>query len=240
MNQPSCQSRDPCASNGSRTTTASGGHSGPHRQQRGERRRVGDELVRAQGVLGGLVDCREQSARLAGAEALPPLLDDPLRERVARRRAGRRAVVELGEQAVRFTRNPAQHRVDKALAARGARQCHRIVDGRVRGSAREGELVGAEPQRRADHGVELRQRAPRNALDQVVERRPSLYRAVGKPHRERALAPVEAGRGRVEGPVGECALLEGASQDREGDDARLRGHGRARRRRHPSPVRREA
>ena len=53
------------------------GNAGADSERRGQRLGVGAQRVRAQRVLGRLIDPCEQGARIVRPERRPPLLDDP-------------------------------------------------------------------------------------------------------------------------------------------------------------------
>ena len=78
------------------------------------------------------------------------------------------------------------------------------------------QLVEADPQRGAHAGLEPALREPpRDPRQRAL----ALDRAVGEPHRQRAVARLEVGGLAAEGAVGERVLLEDAAHDAVGDDA---------------------
>ena len=82
----------------------------------GERGGVGDERVRAQGDLPGLVVEGHQRPRALGAELLPPQARDPLRVGVLDGGVLGRVVVEGAEQRRALARGAAEHGVDQSMA----------------------------------------------------------------------------------------------------------------------------
>ncbi len=191
-----------------------------HGQARRQLGGVRAQRVDAHGCLGRQVVRGHQRARRIRAQLFPPELRDPLRVGVAQRGLRRRGIPERRDQLRRLAGAAPQHRVDEPPAAGRCvlDQLDRLIDRRVRRHpVRVGELVQAEPQRRQHQRLELLDRAPRECLDQVVERRAALHRSVGEAHRERTLARVEPEPARlaVQRAVGPGTVLEDAPQDRK-------------------------
>ena len=151
-------------SNGPSSTSASGmSASGwrSHRQLAGERRRIGNERVRAQRHLARLVVIGHQRARLLGPELLPPQPGDPLRVGVLDGRPLGRLVARAVQQLGALARGAAQHRVDEAVPAACARlgELDRIRDDRVVGGAAQiQQLIQAESQRCQQRRIEASRR----------------------------------------------------------------------------------
>ena len=140
---------------------------------------------------------------------------------------GRRLVVQAREQAGEALGQAPHDRVregDGALEAGRPDELDGLVHGRVRRDAvHEGELVGAQAERRAHGRVELAHRPAAERLDRVVERADALHRPVGELLREGAVARVEPLRRAAEGPVGVRTLLEDPLDD-PGRDRRAPAH----------------
>ena len=140
-----------------------------------------------------------------------------------------RALGERLEERADPLADAAEHGVrerDSALEPGAADELHRFVHGRVaRHPVEIAELVGAEPQRRANGRVELANRPLAQRLDRVIERPHPLDRAVREPPRQRRVALVEPRRRRAERPIGVRVVLEDAAQHLVGGLARRRdGH----------------
>jgi hypothetical protein len=197
---------------------------GGHRKGRGERPRLGAQRVDAQRRLGRLVVSRHQRARPVRAERVEPQLRDPLGVGVAQRRLARRDVRQPGHDRRRLARGAPQHRVDELRAAGrlGLGERDGLADRRMRRDpVQVGELVEPEPQRRDHHGVQLRDGALGERLDQEVERGAALDGAIRQPGGQRALARVKmqaTGLG-VQRPVRPRVVLEDPPQHRERTDA---------------------
>ena len=99
-----------------------------------------------------------------------------------------------------------------------------VVDDRVHRLVGPGELVGAEPERRAHRRVELAHRPLAELLDPEVDRSPALHGSVREPLRERAVAVVEPFDRCRERAVGVRVLLEDAAHDLERRPPRRRDH----------------
>ena len=167
------------------------------------------------------------SARAAsGPERVPPQRRDPLGVRVAQRRLAPAWLRRAPPRAAAASRAPRRSTALTSLAPPGDSRLASSTDSPTAAWAghaiQVGELVEAEPQRGPHQRLELRHRAPGERLDQVVERRPALHRAVGQARRQRALARVqpEPARLAVERAVGPGALLEDPPQ--HGERARTR------------------
>ena len=220
MKLPRSHSGEANASNGPSSTSPSGrpgagcDRDGQARRQLG---RVGAQRVDAQGGLGRLVVRGHQRARGVRAQRLPPQRGDPLGWEWRSAACAGVASSSAATSAARLAGAAAQHGVDELRAAGrlALDQLDGLADRRVGGHAvRVGELVEAEAQRGEHERLEPLDRAPGERLDQVVERRPALHRAVGQAHRERALARVEPEPARlaVQRAVGPRPVLEDAPQ----------------------------
>jgi hypothetical protein len=186
------------------------------RQRGREGLRVRDERVRAQRELRGAVRGGHELARLLRAELLPPLIDDPARQRVVDDGVGRRGVAR---QAGALARRPAQDGVHQPVPAAAAalelRELDALGDGRVVGHAvEEQQLEEAEAQGRGDGRVEAVD-GPRERGDVVVERPEALDGAEGELAREGPLAAGELARLRVQRAVGVGTLLGDPPHDGE-------------------------
>ena len=225
-NAPARHDGEPCTSNGSSSTSASGMPGSPWLRtgsSSSERRSVGHERVRPQRHLRRLVVGGHQRAGLLSAELSPPQARDPLRVRVLHGGLLGRRVGERSQQGSRaLARGPAQHRVDEtvARAAPGLGQLDGVRDdGAVGRAAQVEQLVQPEPQRRQHRRVEPRGGPLGQCFDQVIERALALNRAVGQAHRERPVAPVQLPGLRLEGLLGVGAVLEHPPQHRVGTAA---------------------
>ena len=170
-------------------------------------------------MLGGLVVGGQQRARPVGPDPVPPQLHDPLRVRVADRRALGRVV---GGQLDALALDPAQDRVDDAVALTRLGELDGLGDRRVVRDARVEQLVEADPQRGADAGLEP---ALRELPGDPRQRPLALNRAVGEAHRQRALARIQVGGLAAERAIRERVLLEDAAHDAMRDHpGRARAH----------------
>ena len=138
--------------------------------------------------------------------------------RVRERGTGRGRVVELGKASRAFPSSASQDGVHECMCARGLRLHQLDPLGYCcprRSRRHEEEVVEADSQGRQDGGVELVDRTGDERLQDPVERRLHLDRAVGEAHRERPVPRLEPGPVRLgaEGPVGVGALLEDTAHD---------------------------
>ncbi len=237
MKRPACQSGESKASNGASSTRPSGrpsagwvGTGSSAASAAASPRSVLTRSADSAGSLSAAISARASS----GAERGEPQRGDPLGVRVAQRRLRGRRLGQRGDRRGGLARAAPQHGVDEPRARGRVRLDERdgLADRRVRGHAVEvGELVEPEPERGEHDRLEPVGRAPGERLDQVVERRAALDRAVGQPHGQRALARVEVEPARlaVQHAIGPRPVLEDAAQDGECADPRRGGCVAARR-----------
>ena len=124
-------------------------------------------------------------------------------------------------------REPAHHGVGeghRAFAPRGAHELDRVVDDRMLSQIGEGELIGAEAQRRLHGRVQLANRPLAELLDAEVEHARPLHRSEREPLRERAVACIESRHGGGERAVGVRVTVERSPHDLEGRTTRRRDH----------------
>jgi hypothetical protein len=122
---------------------------------------------------------------------------------------------------------------DGALEARGSHELHGLVHRCVRRDLGKCELVRAQPKRRANRWVELRDRPLAELLDPMVERADALDGPVRQALRQRPVPRVETLRGAAKGPVGVGGVLE-HPYDRVERRLSGRGHAHLRPRRNSS------
>src|SRR3984957_17404050 len=173
---------------------------------------VGAQRVDAQRKLARLVVGGHHCKSIRRAQIVPPETRKPLWMGMGDCRLLGRVLAQNADQCRgSLARGPTQHGIDEVVSRASAclHQLDAVGNDRVvRRTVEVQQLIQAEPQCRQHGRVEPRGGTTREVFDHMIERGPSLDRAVGKAHRKRAVARVELDGLGLQRAIGVCALLE--------------------------------